>query len=178
MEPIATKFQRWLFKDLNWKQQPDWFTNDELRSPYPGFTGQTGWRSKAVLSILHGNRANSHHLPTCTTNWGQRPPILLTGEGPRHLLIRCIWEGIVPELKRSGLNAFNNGVSWFNKKQKPIMMCPSFLFSARVGRIRALSFKAGIVCLCDCDVKGKLQCEYYIGLSIMLSRGDDIFISV
>ncbi|XP_069800114.1 dystrophin-related protein 2 [Dendropsophus ebraccatus] len=27
----------------------------------------------------------------------------------------------------------------------------------RVGRIRALSFKAGIVCLCDCDVKGKLQ---------------------
>ncbi|XP_056395119.1 dystrophin-related protein 2 isoform X2 [Hyla sarda] len=28
---------------------------------------------------------------------------------------------------------------------------------ARVGRIRALSFKAGIVCLCDCDVKGKLQ---------------------
>ncbi|CAJ0947058.1 unnamed protein product [Ranitomeya imitator] len=29
--------------------------------------------------------------------------------------------------------------------------------NARVGRIRALSFKAGIVCLCDCDVKGKLQ---------------------
>ncbi|KAG9471248.1 hypothetical protein GDO78_015364, partial [Eleutherodactylus coqui] len=28
---------------------------------------------------------------------------------------------------------------------------------ARVGRIRALSFKAGIVCLSDCDVKGKLQ---------------------
>ncbi|XP_075429178.1 LOW QUALITY PROTEIN: dystrophin-related protein 2 [Ascaphus truei] len=28
---------------------------------------------------------------------------------------------------------------------------------ARNGRIRALSFKAGIVCLCDCDVKLKLQ---------------------
>ncbi|XP_063793017.1 dystrophin-related protein 2 isoform X2 [Pseudophryne corroboree] len=28
---------------------------------------------------------------------------------------------------------------------------------ARNGRIKALSFKAGIVCLCDCDVKGKLQ---------------------
>ncbi|KAM8953415.1 dystrophin-related protein 2 [Pelodytes ibericus] len=31
---------------------------------------------------------------------------------------------------------------------------------ARNGRIRVLSFKAGIVCLCDCDVKGKLQYLY------------------
>lgn len=32
--------------------------------------------------------------------------------------------------------------------------------SGRSGKMRALSFKTGIACLCGTEVKEKLQCEY------------------
>lgn len=36
----------------------------------------------------------------------------------------------------------------------------SFKPSGRSGKMRALSFKTGIACLCGTEVKEKLQCEY------------------
>lgn len=41
-----------------------------------------------------------------------------------------------------------------------MFLISSFKPSGRSGKMRALSFKTGIACLCGTEVKEKLQCEY------------------
>lgn len=45
--------------------------------------------------------------------------------------------------------------------------------SGRSGKMRALSFKTGIACLCGTEVKEKLQCEYSpkSGVELGIGRG-------
>lgn len=54
-----------------------------------------------------------------------------------------------------------------------ISMCSvsSFKPSGRSGKMRALSFKTGIACLCGTEVKEKLQCECNSSISVMLVGG-------
>ena len=47
-----------------------------------------------------------------------------------------------------------------NPLQIFIFSVSSFKPSGRSGKMRALSFKTGIACLCGTEVKEKLQCEY------------------
>lgn len=47
-----------------------------------------------------------------------------------------------------------------------------FLFSGRSGKMRALSFKTGIACLCGTEVKEKFQCESLCTRRLVESEGE------